>query len=111
MRLVGHGSPAQLRTDDGQRLGPDRVGVAFVNRLEIGRRLEPRSGEVVLARDFLHERLPGGPQQLDRDRLHPATRPATISRTRSDDTRSWASVSRSRIVTVLSAIVCPSTVM
>ena len=99
------GGIGQLRADEGQRLRPNCRSVALVHPLQLGRRLESRAGEIVLARDLFHECLPVFAQTFNREPLHPATRPAMMSRTRSDATRSWSRVSRSRIVTVLSAIV------
>src|SRR5438046_2359816 len=88
-----------------ERLATGRGRVAAVDRLKIRRRLVPRAGQVVLARNLLHERLSVPAQALRGFGLHPATRPATMSRTRSDATRSCRRVSRSRIVTVLSCSV------
>jgi hypothetical protein len=96
-----------------QRVGPEDVRVLRIDRLEIRRRLVAGVREVVLARDLLHERFAARAQRLQGQRspAHVSMRARMISATRSAATRSCCKVSRSRRVTVPSAIVSPSIVM
>src|SRR5438128_9808721 len=82
----------------GERLASGHRRMALVDRLEICRRLQSCSREVVLAGDLLHEGLTVASQAigrlvhqlptLSRSRHQPATRPAMMSRRRSEATRS-----------------------
>src|SRR5262249_53760834 len=95
-----------------ERVRTENRFVFGVDGLQLRRRLVPGVRKVKLARDLVHEVFALGTKPVQRQRSHQlASRSRTIVATFSAATRCCCNVSRSRMVTVPSLIVSPSTVM